>query len=162
MTFATAWNWVWRRAFELAVAMTIVYVVTAGIEYREDRRKLSVEATDWFEVHELFVPDHAQGSDPLLFYDRTIKRPFTGLWVVEAQARDDEGRYINVCSGNGLSDYEPEDRLPPEGVRWTWFFDRECAIPPGTYRLAVVYDMRIAGYPMKRYRVRSNIFHVTP
>lgn len=153
-------QWVRNRMVELAVAMTMVYVVTAAIDMHRERQRESIAPMEWFEVHEVFVPDHVQGSDPELLYDRTIKQPFTALWVVEAQRREPNGRFANVCSGAGLDDYEPSDELP-DPVTWEWFFDRECAVPPGQYRLAVVWDMRRAGYPMKRVRARSNIFTIS-
>lgn len=154
--------WVRNRAMELLVAMAFVYVITAGLEQRDAVRKANVPADAWFEVHEIYVPNHVAGSDPMILYDRTIRENFTGFWVVEAQRRDSQGRFSNVCSGSGVDDYTPEDFLPEEGVRWTWFFGRACAIPPGTYRIAAVWDMRRPDYPLKRQRARSNLFEVLP
>lgn len=161
MNFRAIWQWTWKRLTELAVAMGIVYIVTAGLEYREDRRREDIQPDAWFEVHTLFVPDHVQGSNPALTYERTIKTDFTGLWVVEAQKLNEDGLFENVCSGDGFNDYDVEDVLP-DPLTWTWFFDRECAVEPGSYRIAVVWDMRRSGYPMKRQRARSNLFTVMP
>lgn len=155
-------NVVRDRVIEIVVALVVLHLVINGIELRQEEARRNVPATDWFEVHEVFVPDHVTGSNPFILYDRTIRSDFTGMWVVEAQRREPSGGFSNACSGSGVDDYTRYDNLPEDGVTWTWFFGRPCPIEPGTYRLSVVYDMRKPEYPMKRYRTLSNVFNVLP
>lgn len=154
----------WRnRLVEVAVAMTTVYVLTAYLDQREADKRAAVPPEDWFVVEELFIPDHEVGSDPQIVYARQIRQPFRGFWVAEAQRRDDSERatgFFTQCTGSGTNDYELTDILPNDRVSWSWFFDRPCVIPPGTYRVVVSYDMMRADYPVKRQEARSNVFRV--
>lgn len=154
----------WRsRVIELVVAMMSVYLLTAYIEKRELTQRAAVPASDWFVVEELFIPDHEVGSNPQIVYARQIRQPFRGFWVAEAQQRGEDDRsagFFTQCTGSGTNDYELTDILPNDRVSWSWFFDRPCVIPPGTYRVVVSYDMMRPDYPVKRQEARSNVFRV--
>lgn len=160
-TWSARSHWFRNRLIELAAAMAVVYVVTAALEHREDAYREAVLPEEWMEVHEVFVPDHTVGSDPPLHFSRTIRENFTGLWIAEVQTRSAEGFFANVCSGSGIDDYDTTDRLPEEGVSWSWYFGRPCVVPPGEYRVLTVWEMRRPGYPMKRLRHVSNVFEVS-
>lgn len=157
-------RWILGRFVEIGIAFTLVLILTSHLQQREEDRFESIPATEWFEVTEVFVPDHEVGADPLVVYDRYIKRDFTAFWVVEVQRRDgqlDQERFFASCSGSGTNQYETTDYLEPSDVTWTWFIGRECHVRPGSYRLVVTYDMRVPEFDrVKRYKVLSNVFQV--
>jgi hypothetical protein len=158
-------RWWMSRFVELAAALAIGYMTIQLIEYREAVRRDEIPASDWFELRELYVPDHAQGSDPLMVYDRVIKEDHRGFWVAEVQKVKPDGRsgvFQNVCSGSGVAEYETTDVLGPDNaVSWSWFLGRPCRVQPGNYRILLSRDMVVPGYPVKSQRSVSNIFRIT-
>jgi hypothetical protein len=155
----------WKnRLIELTLAIMLGWTTIQIIQYREDQSRAEIEPTDWFEVFEVYVPDHPAGSNPNLVYDRVIREPFRGFWVAEVQQRDrlTDAASFNACTGSGVADYAPEDVLPDRTVSWEWFMGRPCNVAPGTYRIQITYDMRRDDYPTKRIVVFSNTFKVTP
>lgn len=158
-------RWWASRFVELAAAMAVAYMTINLIEYREAVRRDEVPSTDWFELRELYIPDHAQGSDPIMVYDRRIKQDHRGFWVAEVQRVNPNGRagvFQNVCTGSGVADYDTTDVLGPDNtVNWSWFLGRPCRVGPGAYRVQLSRDMVVSGYPVKSQRTVSNIFHVT-
>lgn len=151
----------WRyRALELAVALLLSISVMYLIENISDRRKAAVAATNWFTINKIFVPNHAAGSNPIITYDRTIKIPFRGFWVIEVQRRADDGSFTLECSGSGINDYDPADYIPNNQVRWAWFMDRCENVTPGAYRLRASWIMRKPSWPDKQLVAYSNVFNV--
>lgn len=160
-------RWWFTRFWETLMAAAFVYLLTSWIVAREDRRFDDLPPTEWFEVFEIYVPDHEVGSNPIVGYDREIKVNFDGFWIAEVQQRNllkgSETGFFAACSGSGTNHYETTDYLDPDLVTWEWFLGRPCVVPPGTYRIVVTYDMRRPGDTrVKRYRVLSNVFEVTP
>lgn len=162
------WAW-WRlRLIELSFALIVVYVViqlAQAVGERQEallqRQKDLLPASAWFEVHEIYVPDHEVGSNPLLKYDRTIHESFTGFWIVEVQLVRPDGLFTNVCSGDGVNDYDLDEILENDEVTWEWMLDRPCAVPDGQYRLRASYVMTRPDWPEKRVMAYSNVFRVT-
>jgi hypothetical protein len=159
-------RWLATKVVEVLLAGLLVFLFTSYLQQREADRFDAIPATDWFEVNELFVPDFEFGQDPLLAYERDIRRPFQGFWVAEVESRDAQvtpERFFAACTGSGTNNYDPADYLDPAKVTWSWFLDRPCHIPPGTYRMVVTWDMKIEGSDrVKRYRAMSNVFTVYP
>lgn len=161
-------EWWKDRAVELLMSLLVVYLLTNILDQRrESQERLAkelFEAQDWFVVNEIFVPDHVQGSNPLVIYDRDILYDFIGFWVAEVQRRDGselQAQFFNACTGSGTAPYSTTDTIPPEGVTWHWFLDKPCPVGPGQYRIVVTYDLNIPGYDIKRMTARSNVFTVT-
>lgn len=156
--------WFVIRPLELLVAVLVVFLLTSYLDQKERDRFDLIPADEWFEVTELFVPDHEQGENPLLAYDRVVKEEFRGFWVVEVKSRDayeTDGRFFTACSGNGASDYGPDAVIDPSKVTWSWFIGRSCEVPPGVYRLEVTWDMKVPEFDLvKRYTALSNPFRV--
>lgn len=150
------------RLAEISVALVVVWLVIQISGFVQNARREMVSPSAWFEVREIFVPDHVEGSNPLLIYDRVIREEFRGFWVVEVQRREADGLTHMVCSGSGVNDYEPEDTIPDSRVAWDWFIGRPCIIPPGPYRLRVSYDLTRIGWPVKTVVAISNNFYVLP
>lgn len=150
------------RLAEVSVALVVVWLVIQISSFIQDARREIVSPSAWFEVREIFVPDHVEGSNPQVIYDRAIHEEFRGFWVVEVQRREPDGTTYMVCSGSGVNDYEPEASIPENRVAWAWFIGRPCVIPEGAYRLRVSYDLTRLGWPLKQIVVVSNNFRVLP
>ncbi len=152
----------WRlRLLELAVATVlvvgIIYVSnTFTVQYRR-----SVTPAAWFIVNEIFVPDHAAGSNPDMLYDRLVRQPFTGFRVVEVQREEENGLFSSTCQGSGITSYDTDDFNFDNKVKWNWFVGEACRTEPGQYRLRVKWTIRAEGWPEKQVVATSNIFSVT-
>lgn len=152
------------RMMELSVAIVIVWGVIQITTFIHSTQRQMVRAEQWLSVREIFVPDHVTGSNPEIVYDRIIHEPFRGFWVVEVQGRERDSYAGNrpVCSGAGVSDYDPDDVIPGSVVTWEWFIGRTCAVPPGEYRLRITYDLTRINWPAKQVVAFSNVFTVLP
>jgi len=166
MNVAAIYNWRWwvSRAVELSIALLVFYVAVTLYEYREALKRADVPPEAWFELAEIYVPDHDEGSNPDMIYDRAIYVAHRGFWVAEAQRVDPDGRegvFQNYCTGSGVADYDLDDVLGNDNeVTWEWFFGRPCTIPPGQYRIQLTRDMTIPDWPVKQTRHHSNVFTV--
>lgn len=150
------------RLAETSVALVVVWLVIQISGFVQDAQRGFVSPSAWFEIREIFVPDHVEGSNPLMVYDRIVHEEFRGFWVVEVQRREPDGTTHMVCSGSGVNDYEPNKSIPQNQVSWSWFIGRSCAVPPGKYRLRVSYDLTRLGWPLKHVVAISNNFDVLP
>jgi len=166
LTNLTSPRWWFSRLTELFVASALAYLTVNMIVYREALQKADIPATDWFVLQEIYVPDHVEGSNPGMIYDRLILESHRGFWVAEVQKVNPGGRegvFQNYCSGSGVDDYDIVDVLGPDGtVNWNWFFGRPCAVGPGTYRIQLTRDMTKPDFPVKQMRGWSNTFRVLP
>lgn len=154
----------WRfRFLEFAVALG---VVAAGLFISENiqmHRRIATPAGSWFTVNQIYVPGHVEGSNPDMTYDRTIKEPFQGFWVVEVQRLDATGAFVLECSGSGVADYEVTDYIPENSVSWDWFTGGKCGdIPPGEYQLRASWKLKRPNWPEKEVVGYSNVFTVSP
>ena len=157
------WSYEWwrNRLIEVVVALTVAILIVQISGLVGQRQRNLLPATAWFIVNDVFVPDHPVGSNPSIIYDRVIRQPFTGYWVVEVQRVDVDGLFRPVCSGAGISYYEPDESLDPSIVTWEWMIGRPCRVKPGAYRLRISYKMEKSGWPTKETFVSSNTFLVT-
>jgi hypothetical protein len=154
------WDWLRLRAVELAVAFFLASITIQVVTSVRDYQKDQVSVSEWFVVNEIFVPDHVQGENPLIVYDREIRVDVRGFWLVEVQRRDIDGLTYTACSGPGVNDYEITDIIPDQTVTWEWFIGRPCVVDPGVYRLRVRYDFTRSGWPAKQLVVLSNVFTI--
>lgn len=161
----------WRqKLLELCIAVVLAlsvinYSHTSEQQRLNDelRQKELLPASAWFLVNEVFVPDHEQGSNPLMIYDRDVLEGFQGFWIVEVQSVRGADLFQNSCPGGfGNSYYDPSEIIEDHKVTWTWFIGRTCAVPPGEYRLKIHYTMKKVGWPEKEVTVYSNTFQVLP
>lgn len=153
-------SWVFYRAAELMIALTIVAATLYIVDNVRQRSRMSVAASTWFTVPDIFVPDHNVGENPEIRYERSIKEPFQGFWVVEVQRQEGDA-FVLECSGSGVNDYEPADYIPNDMVRWSWFIAKSCLeVPPGKYRLRASWVLRRDGWPEKTVVKYSNLFTV--
>ena len=150
----------WRhRIIEVFIAVISIYLITSFLDQKEADARAAVPASAWFEVSELFVPDHKRRSNPDMIYDRLVKVEFRGFWIAEVQLREDKG-FSTECTGSGVNEYRPGEFTTGVPVTWGWFLGRPCPVSPGTYRVVVSYDMFKPGFPVKRYSTISNTFTI--
>lgn len=155
------WNKFKYRFTEFTVALLFVTSSFYAIDNIQDQRKAGVSADQWFSVNDIYVPDHGQFEDTVLTYDRTIKSPFRGFWVTEVQRQMPDGSFALECSGSGINDYEPQDYIPNNQVKWTWFVGQRCqTLPRGEYRLRASWVMRKLDWPDKQVVAYSNVFRI--
>jgi hypothetical protein len=155
-------SWLRIRLAEIAVALILVIGITYLTGAFTSQYRQSVLPQAWYSVSEIYVPDHPAGSDPEMIYDRIIRQPLTGFWVVEVQRRDEGGLFYSACTGSGVSYYDTDEAIPNNTVNWSWFIGETCAVPPGQYRLRAQWTIRPDGWPEKRVIATSNVFTVTP
>ena len=147
------------------MALVLLQLFTTLIEIRRDGKMQSVEPDAWWEVNEIFVPDHVEGSNPEMVYDRTVREDHRGFWVAEVQRVVVGAKgtvFSQACTGSGVDDYETTDFIPGNTVTWNWFLGRPCVVPPGEYRIQLTKDMTKPGWPVKQSRDLSNVFTVEP
>ena len=154
------WNFWARRLLELTAALMLTYLVIQLSVAVGQRQKDVLPASAWFAVNEVYVPDHAEGSNPFMIYDRSIRENVRGFWIAEVQRVGSDGLFQNECSGFGTSDYDTTEVIVDNTVSWEWFIGRPCAVPPGRYRIRVSYTLKRAGWPEKEVLAFSNTFTV--
>lgn len=155
-------TWWWHRAVETVVALLAVYILTGALEQRNERILNDVPATDWLEIHELYVPDHKAGANPRLVFDKVVLKPFLGFWIAEVQQRGStqEDEFASVCTGIGERGYAPSSEDENKEISWREFLGRDCTVAQGNYRIVLTFDIRVPGFPTKRLRALSNVFTV--
>lgn len=153
----------WKLHRSDFLAVLIAMAMGAGWYSYNNASKRDAPATDWFSVRNISVPDFVEGEDPIIIYDRDIKKSFNATWSVEVHGATASTNYP-ICTGSGNNKYQPGETLPEQGVRLSWFVGRiECVhVPPGKYNLEINYEIRPPGYPTKIYTATSNIFTVAP
>ena len=156
----TSWDKVKRIASEIVLAFLLFYMVVDLSGRFTARQQAMIPADAWFTVNEIYVPDHKQGSNPLLIYDYETLEPFQGFIVIEVQQQLSNGLWFSACSGSGVKNYEVNETIPENTVTWEWFILRPCDVPGGTYRLRVSWQLKKLGWPTKELVVLSNIFKV--
>jgi hypothetical protein len=138
-------------AFGLALITNVVW------QWAVDAGKEATPTSEWFVVRKINVATAKQGDNPSVVYDREIKKPFTGDWIVEIVRTKDE---FTICTGSGTNRYEPKDALPKAGVDLIWLVGKDCKLPVGEYTLQAHWKVKPDDYPEKSLRIVSDIFEV--
>ena len=156
-----SYAWLRYRLVELAVAFIIMASALYVTDYIQQRSRADVPAANWFTVNDIYIPDFKLGENPVMTYDRTIKEPFRGFWVIELERFLPDGRTVLECSGSGVNDYEVTDYIPENTVSFEWFIGKRCdLIPPGSYRIRGSWKMKRDGWPDKQVIRYSNLFTI--
>ena len=156
------------RAVIIAVigSTAILYWQQSAYETRQTEHDLALSTTpaqDFFEVRHVSVPPFIQGDDPLIVYDRIIKKDFFGTWNVEVHGIATDGTEFLVCSGSGVNKYEPKETALKIGFRFSQYVgNKDCNLQPGQYVLQSNWEIRAEGYPEKQESNTSNLFKVLP
>jgi hypothetical protein len=152
----------WREAL-IGITIALLLIITSESIIRVYRDY--IPSSTFFEVIQIYVPDHIPGSNPAILYDRIIKRDFYGTYTVEIQKINDDAvdtaRLETVCVGKGTHTYTTTTKLPiSNNLTWEWFISNTCVVGPGTYRLQATWNISAPRYGNKIYVATSNIFNV--
>ena len=121
----------------------------------------SLTASVWFEAH-VEVPDHRIGQDPMVEYERVIRRNMNGQWTVEVQ-RHVDGEWVEVCQGDGIAAYGVDEKqtLQMSLSRYAGVDVAECLDRPGSYRVVTAWWMLDGeGSAPNGFWDESNVFEV--
>lgn len=116
----------------------------------------------WIEVRDIVVRSNSVGQPLSMVVDRTVNRPFLGIWQVTIRQWDGAG-WLTWCNASGSSNYRPDARYPVN-LSLQWWTDGQChPIPQGRYKVTTAWRIEGAGIlPNKVVTIDSNIFEVTP
>jgi len=153
----------WRfRAIELAVAIVIMIGVIYFTNLVTKQYRASIPPNAWFAVAEVFIPDHAEGEDPQIIYDRSVRQDFSGMWVVEIQRQEPGALFSPACVGSGVTEYRIDTVLPDRRVPLSWFLGKDCKLKAGSYRMRATWTIQLPDWPEKKTTYTSDIFKVLP
>ncbi len=165
-------NWLKTSKSELIIAAAIGLIIVLGVKQYQQRKLLEeiefkalAPVGQWFEVSNISIPDFILGEDPLVVYDRTIRRPFNGTWSSEIKPLNGASDLLpTVCTGSGIAHYEAGEQLDPSVVTFSWLTGTKgCPTKPGRYMGIFNYEVRPDnGYPQKTLTTFTNIFTVLP
>lgn len=142
----TAWQDIHIRYMETKAELATVYRETAP-------------ASDFFEVSDVRIPDHAEGDDPLVLYLRDIHRDFTGDWFITLFPEDRPTRI--ACDGAGRFRYRSNVELSDNQMPLSRFIGKQCGLPAGCYFGLARWEIRPDGFPMKELEKRIPEFCVS-
>jgi hypothetical protein len=115
----------------------------------------------FFSVKTLSIPNFIEGEDPLISYDRDIKKEFYGDWIVSIH-QVKTGEDYPICSGSGSNHYITGETLPKVGVTLDWFIGKSCDLHAGQYTIQASWGIHGDSFSVKHYTHNSNIFTVLP
>lgn len=156
-------NWL---ALLLAFIVSAVLIGWQTYAERQYERQMLAEriaepAETWLYIRNVAVPDHIEGENPVITYDRDIRRNVRASWVAEVHSVTPEGLFL-TCTGNGTNSYKVNERLPEAGVSLEWFMGKNCDLKAGRYIIETEWFLHIDGYPEKVTSFVSNPFSVLP
>ena len=152
----------WREA---AIGITLAASLIFAYDSLINLYRNNIPVMAFFEVYEVFVPDHIVGSNPTLIYNRDIKQPFYGRFTIEVQEltynSSNHFTLKTVCTATGAHTYTPTTFVGPREVTWNWFMEDQCdIIQPGTYRLNTTWSVIPEEFSPKTAVNVSNAFTV--
>ena len=136
-----------QRAVEFVIALLLFVVFLLAYPAFDTFRRSRVPVAAWFEVEPVVITDTYVGDDPLVWYERTIKKEFYGDWAVEIKDAHTEG--VTACYGNGANLYSPERDVINNPVTLEWFIGKVCDLPAGAYHGSVSFVLKRERYPTK-------------
>lgn len=119
-------------------------------------------ASWWLEVRSVQIQNSNVGEAIVMDVDRSINRPFFGVWRTQTRGVNPDGTLTPVvCTASFDTDYKTESSLPGI-VTLDWWTGGKCAwLPAGRYILSTSWRIEANGiWPDKRVSIDSNIFEV--
>lgn len=145
------------RTVELLVAALLFFVGGFVFSWVHRVDVATEPASAWFTVDAMVIPDHRVGENPVIDFERTIKKSMTGRWSVETQ-KFNGSRWVTVCRGSGISNYSIDEDLPrPITLNW---YRGACETEPGLYRLQTVWLFSDGTGLTRSVQNESNDFNV--
>ena len=135
----------------------LAFLVWFGSIYAYDSYKSAIPVSDFF-IAKVEIPDMKVGENPIIVYDRKIKKNFIGTFHAEIKSVEN---IITVCAGSvsGIK-YDTTDKLDPSKVTLEWFLGKTCNLSPGQYFIETTWTINNENWPTKYYTNTSNIFEV--
>ncbi len=132
-----------------AAAIWLLYHITATL----------FPASFWLEISAVKVSNTAK--TPILYVERTIKRPFQATWTATVRSLENDTTVV-ACAASATSTYSPNAMLPiPATLGW-WTNGTCTALDPGYYVLETTWVIHTNPFiPDKTVTATSNIFQVT-
>ncbi len=117
----------------------------------------------WFDVRSVHVTSVRAGESPPVRLEATFHRPFEADWIAILWRQDENG-VSDFCRRAGRRDYTTATSLPENSVLDDWLsgpIGEDCPdLEPGTYVLALVWELATDALPPRVLTVESNIFEV--
>lgn len=143
------------------IGLILAFLIVAQWQVWERDRVQALPGSDWFDVAYVSVPDFKVGTDPIMSYQRTIKKPFVGRWFVEIREVG-TARSKLVCDGKVTNHYDLDDALP-DPVTLSWFVGKDCGLQPGQYQIFSTWQIERDGIAATvSVSKASNVFRVLP
>ena len=133
-----------QRVVEIGVALALFLVFVLAYPAFTNFRRARVPVSAWFEVAPVVVTDTYVGDDPLVWYERSIKKEFFGDWAVEIKDAHSDG--VTACYGNGAALYTPNRDVINNPVSLSWFIGKFCDLPAGAYHGTVTFVLKKEGF----------------
>lgn len=111
---------------------------------------------------DVIVPDFRAGENPLVDYNRSIRRSFVGDYEVEVKQLNGAATF---CTGNAENiSYKKDEPLDPSIASLSWYVYNACSMRliPGKYYLETNYTIHIPNESTRYMTTNSNVFTVSP
>lgn len=128
----------------------------------------TANASDLFEVNNIWVNDYKIGETPNMVVDREIKQDFFGIWTTDFE-RIEDSNAVFICGFSGRADYTTDAIYPdPLTLDW-WIYEKnnsmaECVeqrhVVAGKYRICTTWRIFSHDIPEQLVRKCSNTFNV--
>ena len=149
------------RLIEFATAFISAGLIILFSQFVADKQRAMTPASAWFQINEIFVPDHKFGESVAILYDVVVLDDFESFRIVEVQRQSSSGVWTSVCAAATVESKDPRTIIENKTVSWQWLTGDSCALIPNEYRLRVTFAMSRPGWPAKRAFALSNVFRVT-
>lgn len=149
------------RLIEFAAAFVSAALIILFSQFVADKQRALTPASAWFQINEIFVPDHKVGDDAAILYDVVVLDEFESFRIVEVQRQSPAGVWASVCAAATVEVKDPRTLIENKTVSWQWLTGDSCALTPNVYRLRVTFAMSRPGWPAKRAFTLSNTFTVS-
>lgn len=114
----------------------------------------------WIRVDKISVED-GNGIDSKMVVDRTIVRPFVGIWSMSLMRRGPDGSFYTVCVARSDADLRAGQGLPEDLTVGKWLrLAQGCDFRPGIYKVRVLWIVASPYFVRKEVRAESNSFVV--
>lgn len=151
-----------KRTTEFAIAIGLFVFLLAATPIYLTWWHSDALPIEFFEVKQMYISDYTVGDQPIVSYERVIRRPFLGEWSAEIQVVGDGVLYaVPGCKGVGRGHYTPQKTLPPK-IDMEWLVGAKCdtKLSAGKYRVEITWTLKVPNYPEMEYSFVSNVFEV--
>ena len=143
-----------RHLWQILMAAVLAALIITAVNWVAARLNTP---ESYMVVQEIGVPDHTEGDDPVVIYDRDVRKPFTATWTVRIRRVALDRLSAPACRGGATNNYSPEKSVPPN-ITLSWYAGRTCVLGPGQYIMTTIWDV----HDGPAIEQNSNLFTVSP